>query len=448
MRVSIRKIKARFYDHFDGHMAEVVHGASVAFLMKVLAAGLGFGLNILLARILGADGAGLYFLALTVVTVGMTIGRFGLDNTILRFVAMHASRGEWGAVKGVYRKSILLSTGVSSLVTLTLILSAPWLSESFFRKPDLAEPLQWMSLSVFPMAMLFLHSEAIKALKKVRDSQLVNGVLLPCFAICALVFLAPRFGVTGAAWSQTAGAVFAAIAGWWIWRRKTLSRPEEKGEFLFSSLFQSSMPLLWISLMGMVINWTAIFLLGIWGTNSEVGVFAAASRTAMLTSFILVSVNSIAAPKFAALYAIKDIEGVQRVARQSTKMMTLMAVPLLVVFLLAPGWVMGFFGPDFEKGGNLLAILAFGQFINVATGSVGYLLMMTGNERTMRNVIFLIGTFNVLISSLMIQMWGEYGAAIATAISVSVLNLCMYQALKRRVGISIVFIPSFTAKER
>ena len=47
--------------------------------------------------------------------------------------------------------------------------------------------------------------------------------------------------------------------------------------------------------------------------------------------------------------------------------------------------MMSLFGPEFRAGGPVLTILAAGQYVNVLTGSVGYLLMMTGNERLVRN---------------------------------------------------------------
>ena len=419
-------------------MAEVVRGASVAFLMKILAAGLSFGLNVLLARLLGAEGAGLYFLSLTVVTAGMTIGRFGLDNTILRFIAAHVSRKEWDCVKGVYKKSIIISATISISVSLILVMMSPWLSAEVFKKPDLTQPLRWMSLSILPLAMLFLHSEAIKALKRIRDSQLVNGVILPFAAVCGLLILAPHFGVIGAVWSHTAAATISAISGWFIWRYNTQNTRGIKGEFSTSNLLQSSIPLLWVALMGMIINWSSTLLLGIWGTKVDVGIYGAASRTSILTSFILLSVNSIAAPKFAALYAIRDIAGLERVARQSTKMMILMATPVLLVFITVPSTIMGIFGPDFSKGGPLLAILALGQFVNVATGSVGYILMMTGNEKLLRNNTLVIGLGSILMGLLFIPLWGSVGAAVTTSCSVSILNLGAYYLVWKKIGIKTI----------
>ena len=39
------------------------------------------------------------------------------------------------------------------------------------------------------------------------------------------------------------------------------------------------------------------------------------------------------------------------------------------------------FGHDFEAGWVILVIGAAGQLVNCAVGSVGYLLLMSGNER-------------------------------------------------------------------
>ena len=416
-------------------MVEVIRGAGVAVVVKVLAAVLRFGVSVLLARLLGVEGAGIYFLALTFVTIGMTVGRFGLDNTILRFVAAHSVRGEWGAVKEVYRKGIILSALVSLLSTLILMLIGPWLATSALHKPELAVPLQWMSLSVFPMAMIFLHSEALKALKQIRDSQLVNGVFLPLFTVCGLFFLARPYGVTGAVWSYSLAAVFSALAGRWIWRLKTRHVPVLDGSFSTSDLLQSAVPLLWVSLMAVVTNWSSTLFLGAWGSKIDVGVFGAALRTSMLTSFILTSVNSVVAPKFSALYAKGDMAGIERVARQSAKMMTFFASPLLILFLTAPEWVMGIFGDGFKGGGLILTILAVGQFINVATGSVGYLLMMTGHECLMRNNTIIVGSVSIVLGLIAIPLWGGVGAALTTSFSLAITNLAAFYLVWRKLKI-------------
>jgi len=96
---------------------------------------------------------------------------------------------------------------------------------------------------------------------------------------------------------------------------------------------------------------------------------------------------------------------------------------------------MGLFGPKFEEGALVLTILAIGQFINVATGSVGYLLMMSGHERLMRNNVACMAIVNIFISLLLIPWLGVIGAAISTAISLAAVNLIAVVIAWRRLNI-------------
>lgn len=88
----------------DSHMEEVISGASVAFVLKVLSAGFAFGFNVALARILGVEDAGVYFMALTVITILGMATRVGMDISLIRFVASSASVNDWVAVKGATSK--------------------------------------------------------------------------------------------------------------------------------------------------------------------------------------------------------------------------------------------------------------------------------------------------------------------------------------------------------
>ena len=160
-----------------------------------------------------------------------------------------------------------------------------------------------------------------------------------------------------------------------------------------------------------------------------------ANRTAILISFTLLAVNSIAAPKFAALYKQGDTKALQKTVQQSAKLMTLSTGPILLLFLSIPNLIMEFFGPEFIEGTTALRILAIGQFVNVATGSVGYLLMMTGNERLLRNSLLAATLLYVTLNIILMPSFGLLGAAIATAISLVFQNLISAIFVWRRLGI-------------
>ena len=65
----------------DEHMLEVISEAAVALVLKVFGAGLAFLFNLVLASTVGAEGASLYFLAFTVMTIATVFRYISLGNT-------------------------------------------------------------------------------------------------------------------------------------------------------------------------------------------------------------------------------------------------------------------------------------------------------------------------------------------------------------------------------
>ena len=106
-------------------MHDVVQGSSVALILRVGGAVLALAFNLVLTRLLGAEGAGIYFLALTIVTIGTLVGRMGMDNALLRLVARAVTRSDWGGVRGVYRTSMVTAVVFSGAAALLVIALAP-----------------------------------------------------------------------------------------------------------------------------------------------------------------------------------------------------------------------------------------------------------------------------------------------------------------------------------
>jgi O-antigen/teichoic acid export membrane protein len=426
----------------DGHTRELAHGASVAFVLKIASASLSFTFNLLIARLLGADGAGAYFLALSVALAAGVVGRLGLDNVLLRRTAAGAAEGDWGAVNGAYRRGMVMALLASAAAASGVVVLAPWLAGHVFDDQGLANPMRWMALAVPPAVMVLLHAEVLKGLKRILASQVVQGVGTPALSVIALAVLAPRLGILGAVWAYVIGSTVTATVGTIVWRRVMGDRRRVRGDVPSRQLLRASMPLLWVASMSFLMTWTATLLLGVWATNEEVGIFSVASRTALLTSFILTAVNSIAAPKYAELYQRNDHRALDATARQATRFMTLAAAPLLVLFVAAPVPVMRLFGQQFVEGATVLAILGLGQFINVATGSVSYLLMMTGRERLMRNIVVASAVTHVAVNAVLIPRLGAVGAAIATALSLAIMNLTGVVVVYRQLAILTLPVPS------
>ena len=79
------------------------------------------------------------------------------------------------------------------------------------------------------------------------------------------------------------------------------------------------------------------------------------------------------------------------------------------------------FGPEFEAGSSVLVIGAAGQLINCSVGSVGYLLLMSGNQRRLIKVQIAMAGLSIVVNITLIPLLGIVGAAVAAA-SVNVIS--------------------------
>ena len=417
-------------------MLDVTRGVGLAFALKIFGAGLAFAFNVAIGRLLGTHGAGLFFLALSIATIGSVVGRAGLDNALLRFTAIHSIREEWGQVAGVYSLGMKLSFVASGSISLVGFLAAPWMAAVLFRKPELGEPLRWLSLSILPFSLLNLQAECLKGVRRIRDAMLIQSVGLPLIGLLLVVPFSRVAGVTGIAWAYLLATSLVAGCAVFAWRAALAARVLSVVHFSWSDLVKSCKPLFVTALMNRaVLPWAPLLLLGIWASTDQVGIYGAASRVAMLVNFALATVNNVLVPKLAELYAKGDMQRLARTARRSALFVTLLASPLFVAVIAGNQWVMGLFGPGFREGGLVLAILALGQLISALTGSVNHILIVTGNESVVRNVMVLAASVMVLLSLLLAPLMGGAGVAIATSIATAGLNLAAAYVVWKKLGV-------------
>jgi O-antigen/teichoic acid export membrane protein len=62
------------------------------------------------------------------------------------------------------------------------------------------------------------------------------------------------------------------------------------------------------------------------------------------------------------------------------------------------------------------------SLVNAITGSVGYLLAMSGHEKDYCNVVLVSGSLAVILALVLTPWFGATGAAIATALAVASQN--------------------------
>jgi O-antigen/teichoic acid export membrane protein len=413
-------------------------GAASAFSAKVAGAGLVFLSNIMLARILGTSGTGVYFLSITIVSIGVTIASLGLNNAVLRFASIAHARKDKSTLAVLFRKStaLIIAAGVTIGVVFRLII--PVLPFSSAGTGELQTVLPVMLIAIVPLSLIQIQGEFFKAMGKPGKATVIQSVILPMFMVTGLAAFRWSGGATVAevVLLYTTAAIVAVLFALLALQHDVPGIWRDQCRFDTRKLLRTSLPLLWVASMNLIMGWTDILFLGIWTDSATVGVYGVATRAASLTGFILIAINSVITPRFAVLYNEKKLDALERVTQLGAMWMLLIALPAILVLLLFSEQLLRLFGEGFVQGAPFLRILVVGQLINVSTGSVGYLLMMTGHERLMRNNIMLSALINLTGNFLLIPRFGAAGAAFSTAFSLAFMNLLSYYLVNKKLQIN------------
>jgi len=148
--------------------------------------------------------------------------------------------------------------------------------------------------------------------------------------------------------------------------------------------------------------------------------------------------NATVAPKIASLYEQSKIPELEKMIHRVTSGLFVIGLLTLVTYVLLGKYILTIWGNEFKQAYWILVILSTGQFINLGTGAVGLLLVMTGHERIQSRISLTFVLFNLLLNYFMIRLYGATGAAIATAITTAGDNITRMVAAKIKIGISTI----------
>jgi O-antigen/teichoic acid export membrane protein len=422
---------------------ELVLRSGTVLAVRLAGAGLGFAFNVALARLLGAGGLGVYHLSLTFALIASILGRMGMDAGMLKFASTSYAAADGKTLSAVHRMGMSTAVLCCGAVAACTYFGADWIAVTVYADPHIAAPLRFMALALLPFSMLNLYGELLKAGQHQALSSLIQGAALPLVSLVLLAGLAGTVrDARSAAAIYLASTVVVCTASYFFWRRSVPPVDTSKpASVTYRALIRTALPMHGSALADVVMTFSDVLILGLFASVSEVGIYTAAARTALLTRFLLLANSAVAAPRFAALHAANDHDGMAKLALRSTLLTTISSLPLLLIFIVFPEKILSVFGPQFEAGAQVLIILSLGQFVNAATGPVGYLLNMSGLHRIEGRIAVVGALLTVGLCFALIPLWGILGAAAANAIATAACNLLRVYFAKSRMGILMLPLP-------
>ncbi|MGH2699975.1 MAG: oligosaccharide flippase family protein [Actinomycetota bacterium] len=421
-----------------GDYRSILSGTSQNIVGLVVAGVAQFVANVLISRTLGESSFGV----VTVLTQAMFVlsfaTRFGMDMAVLRDVAIDIGERRYGRIRMHVGRATWIALGVSSGIGLLLVVFSDAFLDVFSVGREFRPGLAIAAAVALPgLALTNVWLSATRGLKIMRYTLYLFWAGQPVLWIVFMLALwrfeqSARMAVLAYSLSWLA----VALPSWWFWRKESRGwerTPLARGAL--AALMRYAGPRAPAALFTQLLFWTDLFVLTRYATEVEVGVYSAALRSGQVLLLLLTSVALMFSPFVADLHNRGETQRLDGLYKTLTRWTLAATMPVFLLLAVAPGEILQIFGAEFEGGEAALLILILGQFINVATGSVGFVLIMVG--RTGWDLVVQAGsiTLNLGLAFWLAPRYGMEGAAIANAATFAASKWWRLALVRRFVGI-------------
>ena len=422
----------------ENRIYKLISGAGQGLVGAIGGRVLGLAGNVFAARILGPAVFGIYAIGWTLLRFFSIIAPLGTEKGVLQFAPKYFEKDD-KSHKGL----ILQALGISSISGITfgviLFYLAPWLAEEIYHKPDLTAVFRYFSFVFPPIVLLAVISATTRTTQRVGYSVLLQDLGQPFLGlILMIVFYFMGLNLFGVVFADVLSISMAAVIGLFILAKlfPNMFNKQIKPVFPGKNLLRFSIPASLAAAFVVYIFWIDRLLIGYFRTSYENGIYQAASQISMLFSVVLAGINLVVIPMFADAHHKQDRETLQEVYCIATKWGIYFSIPALVVLFVSPKEVLSFlYGTHYSGGAEALIILLLGQFLNLLTGSVNPLIVMTGNQNFLFRLSGVILIFDIAMNMILIPKFGLLGAAISTAFSLGGLFLIALVWAKINLGL-------------
>lgn len=388
----------------------------------LLAFGLAFVQNVLLARSLGPAEFGLLAIVIFLVTFVQLLVGSRVWEAATTFVVRYRAHGDAARTTATVKLCYLvdaIGAGVGAL--LLLALAAP--ASRIFGEGTIAGPIRLYALSL----LLAIPMATASALLRVADRyrwlavQTVGENLIRLLAVSVvLATFGPQMEWVIAAYLLAVAASAASLL--WLasrvrselglipWRAAPLRvLAEDLGAIVRFLLYSN------LSGTARVLTGRVDVLIVGWLTDpASVGFYRLARSVSDPLAALATPVSQVVFPEISKLATERDVDGIRRLTRRVRQLAVVLVVPACVLTTLLAGWAIpAVFGESFAPAVPLVRIMVW-QLLWIPYVWVSALLLSLGRARTVAAMSALDAAIYVALLLVLVPAFGVTGAAWAT----------------------------------
>lgn len=434
----------------DGDLREVAGKSVAAFGAKVSAAVLSFLMFLALARVMTPDEFGRFGFALSLAYFAALIGGLGQRSLVMRFVPVYSSRGDTPRLKCITLTAatiVIVGCSIVGIAIAGTTLAMRPSNPAYLYFAAALTPL--VGLADFLSHILRAHGSVLRALVP-RD--VLWRLLIVCICVPGMIGLEVGHWTgnldAADALGLASGLLLAVLTLQVIshreFRQSIVSRVTTISEF--ADWKRVSWGLWGTSIVQTGTPHLAVVLVGFALTPEKTGGLVIAVKVAALLNFFLLSANLVSAPHIARFWHNGEIDRLQRLCSFVSVVATIpTAIGFLFVVVAGP-WLLSLFGAAYQSSYWTLVLLSGGYLVHVMCGQTDTLMTMSGKERRLLKILFIVNGLSIFALLLGTPFFGEVFAGFAIALSVVVWNIWVVIVATRSLGVDPSIVGAWRAK--
>lgn len=276
------------------------------------------------------------------------------------------------------------------------------------------------------LCLQLIWINGLQGFKEFKWRVLIQRILIPGLLIVMLLAALLLFHTLNAIVIATViNAVMATSLSLFFFFRRVNSVAKERSEtYELREWFGFAAPNFLTSIVDTLLQSIDTILLAYFAiSNVALGLYAAAIKISAFIVMPQVSFNAMFAPTIAELYSLGERQKLEAMFKVVTKWVITFTLPIFGIATIFSTSLLAISGPDFIAAWPLVIAFSIGNLINIATGSVGYMLLMTGHTRISFINSLTAVVVNVVVGIILAPHYGAMGVAVATGLAVAVVNL-------------------------
>jgi len=435
-----------YSQEIEKHLTTIAKQSGIVFTGKFIGYILGLVSNFVLARFYGPKILGQFALVMVTVNIISIFTIFGFNNGLVKYISRYRVTKQSKRLNEVIKIAFIYGTIFSIIGAMLLFLLKDIIANSIFKDSGLVNCLVYGSCLIIPLTVVSIINGLYRGFKQLQYPVISNEIIRRIvFSTIIIIFAFLNIKntpivIASLLFSQIL-VVFYLIGKVSTLKidfknillipiKNTLKENKIKKEF-----FIYSSTLILISFMNLILTRIDKVMLGIYMTTEIVGIYSMAATVAGLITFLLNSSNMIFSPVISELYSVNKIKMLGNLYSTITKWIIIFTIPIFITILFFPDTIMKFFGQAYTIGSSALVILALGQMANVFVGANGRILSMCGYEKLLFTNNISMAVINVILNAILIPKIGILGAALATGISITTINIIKVFQVKFLLGI-------------